>query len=267
MYSFVTLVSNDEFALGALALARSLKLVGSRWPLTVLTTAEGAAMSALEAEGCRIVSIAPLPLSEAFRARHARPALHAAAPFTKGSKPAFHDPLANFGKLRAWQLEGYRKVVFLDADVIAVKNIDRLFEYPEFVAAPNLYESMADMHRMNSGVFVAVPDARTFERMLAALDLPGVFWRRTDQTFLESFWPDWHGLPYIYNTLQYVFFNLPCLWNEAAIRTVHFQYEKPWMTDHPRRDQLGPLIDLWWQVYEGRRVESLPPAPARLAKS
>jgi UDP-sulfoquinovose synthase len=127
----------------------------------------------LEAEGCRIVEAAPLPLSTAFRERHARAALHGAAPFAKGEKPAFHDPLDNFAKLRLWELAEYERVVFLDADTIVVRNIDRLLDYPEFCAAPNLYETLGDFHRLNSGVFVAEPNAATFERMLERLDAPG----------------------------------------------------------------------------------------------
>ena len=42
--------------------------------------------------------------------------------------PGFHTPLDNFVKLRLWQLP-YERVVFLDADTIVVRNIDRLFHY------------------------------------------------------------------------------------------------------------------------------------------
>jgi alpha-N-acetylglucosamine transferase len=107
------------------------------------------------------------------------------------------------------------------------------------------------MHRLNSGVFVAQPSKATFAAMLEALDAPDAFWRRTDQTFLETWYPDWHGLPYTYNCLQYVYFNLPDLWQWPAIKVVHYQYEKPWAADHPRRAQLQPLIDLWWRLFEG----------------
>lgn len=263
MRAYATLVTNEDYGLGALALARSLKRAGARFPLVVLATAGAGRLDELAAEGCRIVETAPLPLSPVFRERHARPALHGAAPFTKGGKPAFHDPLDNFAKLRLWQLEEYEKVVFLDADTIVVRNIDRLLDYPEFVAAPNLYETLGDFQRMNSGVFVAAPSARTFDRMLARLDAPDVFWRRTDQTFLEAFWPDWHGLPYTCNALQYLFLNLPELWHWPQIRVVHYQYEKPWQDEHPRRQELAPLIDLWWRTLEGWPPPDELPAPAR----
>lgn len=266
MNSYVTLVANAEYLIGARALARSLQTCNSRWPLTALVVEnveDDAQLADLAALGCRIERVAPLPLSDAFRARHNRSAQHTQAPFTKGEKPQFHDPLLNFVKLRVWEMEQFDRVVFLDADTLVVQNIDRLFSYPEFSAAPNLYETLADFHRLNSGVFVAQPSSRTFDAMLTALDQPGVFWRRTDQTFLENWFPNWHGLPYIDNTLQYVWFNLPQLWDWRQIRVIHYQYEKPWEREHVKRDLLAPLIDLWWQVFEhGRLPATLPAVPA-----
>ncbi|MCB1883870.1 MAG: glycosyltransferase family 8 protein [Geminicoccaceae bacterium] len=258
--AWVTLVTNADYGLGALALARSLKRVGSAYPLVVLATGGAGGLEALEAEGCRIVGAAPLPFSDGFRVRHGRGALHAAAPFTKGGKPAFHDPIDNFQKLRLWRLAGLERAAFLDADTLVVKPIDGLMAYPEFSAAPNLYETLHDFRRLNSGVFAARPDPATFEDMIERLDTGETFWRRTDQTFLEAYFPDWHGLPYTFNALQYLRFNLPELWHWPSIRVVHYQYEKPWQRDHPKRDRLGPLIDLWWAILEGREVaDDVPP--------
>ncbi len=261
MFAYATLVTNDDYALGALALARSLKQTGTAAPLVVMVTNVDIDVSALESAGCVIHPVAQLPVSEPFRQRHSRKAVHDRAPFTKGEKPLFHDPLDNFSKLRLWELEGYERVVFIDADAIVVRNVDRLFGYPEFSGAPNLYETLDDMHRLNSGVFVAEPDRAQFERMIGALDAPDAVWRRTDQTFLETYFSDWHGLPYIYNTLQYVYFNLPALWHWPSIRVVHYQYEKPWVADHPKQELLKPLIDLWHDVLEERPIPDVLPAP------
>ena len=258
MYSYVTLVTNPDYLIGARALAQSLRRVGARWPLTVLALNDPAGLDELAALGCRVRPVRPLALSAQFEQRHTRNAQHGRAPFTKGEKPTFHNPLDNFAKLRLWELEEFESVVFLDADIVVVQNIDRLFAYPEFVAAPNLYENLADFNRMNSGVFVARPSRRTFEAMLAHLEQPDVFWRRTDQTFLQDFFPRWHGLPYIFNTLQYVWFNLPELWLPDQIAVIHYQYEKPWQPDHPKRRLLAPLIDLWQAAYAGRALPRLP---------
>lgn len=247
--AWVTLVTNADYALGARALLRSLVLTGTEADLVVLHTDVAAAdLAPLKALGARLVQVDLLPTSAEFNAAHARDALHARAAFTKGTKPPFHTPLDNFAKLRLWQLD-YEAVVFVDADALVLRNSDVLFDYPEFCAAPNVYESVADFHRMNSGVFTARPSDATFQAMMARLDVPGAFWRRTDQTFLESYFPDWHGLPVFCNMLQYVWFAMPQLWDWKAIRILHFQYEKPWQ-DHDKADKLRPLIDLW-RAYAG----------------
>ncbi|MCJ8519599.1 alpha-N-acetylglucosamine transferase [Pseudorhizobium tarimense] len=252
--AFVTLVTNADYAKGATALAKSLRHTRTTADIVVLHTGavETADLGRLANIGCRLVEVDHLPLSEAFNERHARKNIHGAAPFTKGRKPDFHTPLDNFCKLRLWQLTEYLSCVFIDADAVVLRNVDKLFGYPEFSAAPNVYESLADFHRLNSGVFVARPSADTFNRMLQRLDQPGAFWRRTDQTFLGSFFPDWHGLPVFMNMLQYVWFNMPALWDWRSVAILHYQYEKPWEEDHPKADQLRPLIDLWRDFHEGR---------------
>lgn len=258
-HAYATLVTNADYALGATALLRSLRLTGTDADIVVMHTGgvDGTDLEPLSALGARLTRAELLPTSDAFNERHARAKIHSENPFTKGRKPAFHTPLDNFAKLRLWQMEEYGRIVFLDADTLVVRNIDRLFAYPEFSAAPNVYESLGDFHRLNSGVFVARPSAATFESMLVMLDQPGAHWPRTDQTFLQSHFPDWHGLPVFFNMLQYVWFNLPALWDWRSVHVIHYQYEKPWERDHPRAEQLRPLIELWRAYLSGDGVPDI----------
>ena len=264
--AFVTLVANSDYVPGAKALVRSLRRTGTDADIVVMhTDRDGSGVVPFFHLGARTPYVDLLPTSGEFNSAHARDRLHAAAPFTKGQKPGFHSPLYNFAKLRLWQLTDYERVVFIDADAVVLQNIDRLFDYPEFSAAPNVYESLADFHRLNSGVFTARPSQATFEDMLARLDQPGAFWRRTDQTFLESYFPNWHGLPVFDNMLQYVWLNLPDLWKWEDIRILHYQYEKPWQ-DHAKADSLRVLIDLWKAHASDGPVPDLadlPPPPGR----
>ena len=259
---YVTLVTNGDYLPGARALVRSLVLSGTTADIVVMHTPHVAAeaLAPLVALGARLARCRLLPTSDAFDAAHSRQAQHERAPFTKGEKPAFHTPLDNFVKLRLWQLP-YERVVFLDADTIVVRNIDRLFEYPEFSAAPNVYESVADFRRLNSGVFAARPSAETFARMLARLDRPGAFWKRTDQTFLEAFFPEWQGLPVYDNLLQYVWLNLPELWDWGLVRVIHYQYEKPWDPANAKAGDLRPLVDLWRAFHDGESIPDLAALP------
>ncbi|TCQ07719.1 alpha-N-acetylglucosamine transferase [Rhizobium sp. PP-F2F-G36] len=266
-HAFVTLVTNSDYAMGAKALCRSIRRTGTAADIVVLHTPAVAidALAPLAEFGVRLVETDLLPLSDAFNERHARRNVHAAAPFTKGRKPAFHSPLDNFCKLRLWQLTDYERCIFIDADALVLKNIDKLFAYPEFSAAPNVYESLADFHRLNSGVFVAEPSDETFRAMLQRLDAPDAFWPRTDQSFLQAFFPDWHGLPVTMNMLQYVWFALPALWDWPSIGVLHYQYEKPWETDHPKAEALKPLIDLWHAFHDGSDIPDIASLPGPLS--
>jgi alpha-N-acetylglucosamine transferase len=268
-HAYVTLVTNADYAMGATALARSLKLTGTSADIVVLHTGgvDAEKLAPLDELGCRLVATELLDTSDAFNARHAKTEIHGKTPFTKGRKPDFHSPLDNFCKLRLWQMTEYEACVFIDADAIVIRNIDRLFNYPEFSAAPNVYESLADFHRMNSGVFVAKPSLDTFAAMMMKLDAPDAFWPRTDQTFLQSFFPDWHGLPVFFNMLQYVWFNMPDLWDWKSVSVIHYQYEKPWERDHPKAEKLQVLIDLWQAYLTGKDIPDIASLPTPGAKA
>ena len=255
-HAYVTLVTNADYASAAVALVRSLKRTGTAADVVVMHTGgvDPSALAECMALGAIARPVDLLDTTAAFNERHQRDRLHANAPFTKGNKPAFHTPLDNFAKLRLWEMEEYDSVVFLDADTLVVRNIDRLFAWPEFCAAPNVYESVADFHRLNSGVFTARPSRETFNAMMERLDAPDAFWRRTDQTFLETFFPQWHGLPVFFNMLQYVWFAMPALWDWKSVHVVHYQYEKPWERDHPKADRLKPLIELWHAYRTGEGI-------------
>ncbi|GAB2876061.1 glycosyltransferase [Microbulbifer echini] len=254
--AFVTLVNSQDYVIGAVALKRSLERVASIFPLVSMVVADNVDTAPLEQSGCLVREVQAPNFSAGFIQRHGREGLHQRAPFDCGTKPQFHIPLNNFCKLALWRLAEYDKVVFLDADILVLRNIDHLMEYPQFCAAPNVYEGLDGFARMNSGLFTAVPSETTYRKMLALLDRPGVFWRRTDQTFLQEFFPRWHGLPYIYNALQYLYLNLPQMWLWSSIHVIHYQYEKPWQAPHAKTQRLKPLIELWWAVNQGRDISA-----------
>lgn len=255
-HAYVTLVSNADYMPGAEALLKSLRLFPTKADLVVMHRGLSPVhLAQLRELGARLIAADLLPTSDAFDLTHARDALHKRAAFERGGKPDFHTPLDNFVKLRLWQLD-YDRCVFIDADAIVLRPVDKLFEFPEFSAAPNVYDGLDGFHRMNSGVFTARPDPRTYRDMLAKLDRPGVFWRRTDQTFLQEYFPDWDGLSIHYNMLQYVWINMPDLWSWEHIRILHFQYEKPWQ-DHDKAHLLRPLIELWRTIANGQPVPDL----------
>ena len=57
-------------------------------------------------------------------------------PVTQRMLPRFG---AAYTKLRAFELEGLDKVVFLDADTVVLQNVDDLFDRPAIAAAPDFF--------------------------------------------------------------------------------------------------------------------------------
>ncbi|KAK1581237.1 hypothetical protein Q3G72_004192 [Acer saccharum] len=66
-----------------------------------------------------------------------------------------------YTKLKIFNMINYKKVVYLDADTIVVKNIEDLFKCSKFCA--NLKHS----ERLNSGVMVVEPSEELFNDMMS----------------------------------------------------------------------------------------------------
>ena len=138
-----------------------------------------------------------LPTSDAFNDAHSAAALHGAAPFTKGDKPAFHTPLDNFAKLRLWQLTDYERVRLPRRRHAGAEEHRPAVRLPRILRRA---QPLRDARRLSPPEFGRLRRRGPSEDDLRCACLPGWMRRtpsgqRTDQTFLESFFPDWHGLP------------------------------------------------------------------------
>ncbi len=105
-----------------------------------------------------------------------------------------------FTKLHCWRLIQFKKCVFIDADCLALKNVDDLFERDEFSAAADV--GWPDC--FNSGVFVYRPSLNTYLQLLDFALTHGSF-DGGDQGLLNSYFNSWstsessRRLPFVYN--------------------------------------------------------------------
>jgi glycogenin glucosyltransferase len=76
-----------------------------------------------------------------------------------------------FTKLRLWNLTEYSKVVFLDADTLAIQNVDDLFSREDFSAVADV--GWPDC--FNSGLFVTRPSKDTFQKLSEMAIIEGSF--------------------------------------------------------------------------------------------
>nr|XP_057946905.1 glycogenin-1-like [Doryrhamphus excisus] len=251
--AFVTLATNDNYARGAMVLGQSLREHHTTKKLVVL-------IGPHVAEPCREVLRSIFDEVRLVDVLDSGDTAHLALM----KRP---DLGVTLTKLHCWTLAQYTKCVFMDADTLALANIDELFEREELSAAPD--PGWPDC--FNSGVFVFRPSKETHEKLLAFCDENGSF-DGGDQGVLNSFFSTWatadisKHLPFIYNvSSSAVYSYLPAVKHFGRdTKVVHFLGKtKPWnytydaqsgeVTDRseaPDSSCLQPnFLQAWWQLY------------------
>ncbi|CAM4836051.1 unnamed protein product [Rotaria magnacalcarata] len=241
--AFVTLATTDGYALGALVVAQSLRKVGTQRSLVVMISNNLSDLikQTLETSFDEVVVVEELNSYDNEN-------------LTLLSRPELG---VTFTKINCWLLEKYSKCVFLDADVLVLRDIDDLFEREEFSAAPDA--GWPDC--FNSGVFVYRPSKETFRKL--------VQFASGDQGLLNNFFSDWRTsdisrhLPFIYNVTSNTFYSyVPAVKRfRNDIRLVHFAGAlKPWqLTYNPQNGKLSGNLEgqhdiqkefllHWWKI-------------------
>ncbi|KAI5394309.1 putative UDP-glucuronate:xylan alpha-glucuronosyltransferase 3 [Lathyrus oleraceus] len=103
----------------------------------------------------------------------------------------------NYSKFRLWQLTDYDKIIFIDADLLILRNIDFLFEMPEISAIGN------NATLFNSGVMVVEPSNCTFQLLMDHIN-EIVSYNGGDQGYLNEIFTWWHRIPKHMNFLKHI---------------------------------------------------------------
>ncbi|GBC07397.1 hypothetical protein RclHR1_07440002 [Rhizophagus clarus] len=269
--AWVTLVTESSYLKGLQCLVRSLKRVQTAYPLIVLhpdtsinistgqpkekTSLTAEDLESIENEGCELKAIERIH------------------PTNKPKEYVWDYFQDAWTKLRVWDIEGYDRVVFLDADMLIMKNIDHLMNmnlpkdflgaanactcnprkrpnYPKdwipsscaYTLGPIKPESedtpppVELKGYFNSGLLVLTPSKQTFE------DLLNYFYNHpdvdslsfVDQDVLNEFFKGkWVPLSYTYNALKTLRTCHSSVWEDKAIRNVHYI-----MSDKPWKKEI-----------------------------
>ncbi|KAE8709835.1 putative UDP-glucuronate:xylan alpha-glucuronosyltransferase 5 [Hibiscus syriacus] len=133
--------SAHVYVCGAITAAQSIRMSGSTRDLVILVddSISDYHRGGLEAAGWKIYKIQ--------RIRN-----------PKAEPEAYNE--WNYSKFRLWQLTDYDKIIFIDADLLILRNIDFLFEMPEISAIGN------NVTLFNSGVMIVEPSNCTFQLLM-----------------------------------------------------------------------------------------------------
>jgi glycogenin glucosyltransferase len=157
-----------------------------------------------------------------------------------------------FTKIALWRQTQFRKIVYLDADVVALRALDELFDIDApFAAAPDIGWPDA----FNSGVMVISPDMGEYWA-LQTMAATGDSFDGADQGLLNQYFEHrpWQRLKFTYNCTP----NAEYQWEPAYryykrdISAVHFiGKEKPWSSQRSGGPGVyGELLSRWWQVHD-----------------
>ena len=103
-----------------------------------------------------------------------------------------------FDKLLIFELTQFKKMVFIDADMMVTQNLDHLFALPHMSATNAGFSFPGNENDidLNSGLMVIEPQPDIVERMLAMI--PSIIARKDafgDQDVLQAYYIDWTSRP------------------------------------------------------------------------
>ncbi|KAJ5938819.1 hypothetical protein N7466_001953 [Penicillium verhagenii] len=236
---YCTLLLSDNYLPGAMVLAHSLRDNGTTAKLVALFTPN--TLRSETVNELRTVYDELIPVNSIVNGTPANLWLM--------DRP---DLIATFTKIELWRLTQYKRIVYIDCDVIALRAPDELFSLDvNFAAAPDV--GWPDC--FNSGLMVLRPNMQDYYT-LKALAERGISFDGADQGLLNMHFQDWHKLSFTYNctpsaNYQYI----PAYKHfQSTISLIHFiGSQKPWNLPRqvvPLESPYNQLLNKWWSVYD-----------------
>jgi glycogenin glucosyltransferase len=167
---------------------------------------------------------------------------------------------STFTKIVLWKQLQFRRVVYLDADMVALRAPDELFALPQpFSAAPDI--GWPDI--FNTGLMVLNPNMGDYFALLAMAQR-GISFDGADQGLLNMHFKNtFNRLSFTYNVTPSAHYQyLPAYRHfQSSISVAHFiGPHKPWTQGRDASRGPSPYNDLigrWWAVYDKHFRESV----------
>ncbi|KAK4127663.1 glycosyltransferase family 8 protein [Parathielavia appendiculata] len=158
-----------------------------------------------------------------------------------------------FTKINLWRQTQFRKIVYVDADVVAYRAPDELFDLPHaFSAAPDI--GWPDL--FNTGLMVLTPNMGDYYAMMAMAQR-GISFDGADQGLLNMYFKNsFHRLSFTYNVTPSAHYQYVPAYKhfQSSINMIHFiGPEKPWVQGRDRSAGSSPfdqMVGRWWAVYD-----------------
>ena len=230
-YSYISLLTNDNYIYGIILLAESLKQVKSKYPLKVLITKDvsKASQEILKQLNIsyKLIDIIPMPTKLYEENREI-------------NKEFTHTWKNCFTKFKIFDLTEYKKIIFLDSDILILKNIDHLFNCSHMTACIDgeYFNIWPEYLHFNAGCLVIEPSHKLYLNLLEYIDKIDhkKYGRQeviADQEILNFYFKDWPNKQQLHLNKYYNIF-APYIQEEQVedieknAYFIHFIGRKPW---------------------------------------
>lgn len=223
-YTYMTLLGSDNYLKGTLALIKSLELQNTKYPITVLVTdnVSDRVKSVLDHKHINYIIADKVNISDNVRQRNIK------SGFTNWSN--------TFSKLLIFGMTQFDKIVFLDSDMMVLKNLDHLFRKPHLsaVVAGKTYPGNEEWKDLNSGIMVIVPKEEEDKKLINSLENLPLKNGFGDQDVLQAYYPSWKKDKSLHLEEEYNVFAkyepyFLSTYPEKEIKVLHFVGKvKPW---------------------------------------
>ncbi|KAM3065697.1 glycogenin glucosyltransferase [Clarireedia jacksonii] len=236
---YATLLLEDSYLPGAMVLAHSLKDAGTTKKLAVLVTTD--TVSAESRTELETIFDHIIPVE---RVRN-----EATENLELMGRPDLH---STFTKITLWKQTQFRRIVYMDADMVALRAPDELFDLPQdFSASPDI--GWPDL--FNTGLLVLKPNMGDYFALLAMAQR-GISFDGADQGLLNMHFKNtFNRLSFTYNVTPSAHYQyLPAFKHyKNSISAAHFiGKNKPWKIGRlgSGATPYDELISKWWAVYD-----------------
>jgi glycogenin glucosyltransferase len=206
MKTYVTYLSSNDYLLGVLSLHESWKRTKSIYDFhcMVSNVISEDVVDILKKNKIKIIRFNQIKIPENL------------IDYNENNCYTNYQVLKNYyNKIVIYGLDKFEKVVYMDADMIMIENIDELFDFPHMSAVLNHEEK--GVYYFNSGIMVIEPSKKLFIDMLKSLAA------MTEKEMYNSANKDHHCL-WDQDFLNYYFKN----WAVDIGKILHIKYNAFW---------------------------------------
>ena len=243
--AWLTAMTNDDFVIGAVATAYMINRLSCHKEMIALVSSgvSAAGALALTKAGYDVKVVEPLDCNWMDR--------------KKGRAEQSSGIVGTHMRFHAWNFTQYDKLLYFDADIVPLTNVDDLFEMDSDFAAAYCSKPGVVDPCFNAGLLVFRPSAADYTAIMELWDQLSDTGCPNDQVLLWHYYADngrWTPIPYAYNVRRQMYHPMK-LYHFACCLT-----PKPWRLSNPpdRAAALrfkGPLIQpmdvviTWWKYF------------------